>query len=118
MISQILLLFFFSILGEVLSADIPSAICNDNRAYLTHNQNNEVIFAFSTILNEQMMTLISNLNQTGPGQDGIKENGEYLSLLITHICNKSLPEGKFSSNLYKASFSCIYKTGAKKSRKI
>ena len=53
-------------------------------------------------MNEQMMTFISNLKSTGLGHGGIpmfmfKDNAEVLSQVITHICSKSLPEGKFPS---------------------
>ena len=62
---------FFPTVGEVFNANIPSANSNAHRVYLTHIQKNNVRFTFSIILNEEMMALISKLNSTGPGHDGI-----------------------------------------------
>ena len=83
-----------------------------HRVYLNDIQNNTVSFTLSTILNEQVMTLISNLNNTGPGHKGVpmfvfKENAEVLSPVIAHICNKSLSESTFPCNLFIASVLCL-----------
>lgn len=62
-------------------------------------------------MDERMMTLISGLNSTGPGHDGIlmfvfKKTAEVLSSVLIHMCNKSLSGGKFPPNLSVASVSC------------
>ena len=66
-----------------------------------------------------MKTLISNLSNNEPIHDRIpmlefKENAEVLSPVITHICNKSLSVGKYSSNLYIACVSCLKQAGDRK----
>ena len=81
--------------------------------YLTLQKSN-IRFTFSTISNEQMITLFSNSSNTGPVHDGIpmfvfKENAEVHSLVLTHIWNMSLSESIFPPNLSIASVSCLYK---------
>ena len=64
--------------------------------YLTPLQNNNVRFTYLTILNEQILNLISKkLNSTRHSNDGFRmfvfnDNTEILSPVITHICNQSL----------------------------
>ena len=104
---------YFCNIGYKLNNDFPSNL-NDFSRFM--GVNHTCRFKFSPVSEVEIINIIDNFRNTGPGYDGLpmflfKDNLEFLSGVITRICNKSLSSGVFPSQLTVARVTCIFKSG-------
>ena len=109
---------YFCNIGQQLNADMP----NDDVSYTRFMAppSHDCTFEFSPVTEDEVIKIITCLNNTGAGHDRIpmfiyKNYLSTLSKIITHICNMSLSQGIFPSDLTIAKVTCIYKSGEKSS---
>ena len=111
---------FFSKVGENLNAEIPRTNNISYRKYLNGINRDHNRFLFTPVNEEQVVSIIKSLKNTGAGLDDIpmfifKENASKLASIITFICNKSLTTGVYPKGLTVARITCIFKAGNRKS---
>ena len=106
---------YFSSIGQDLNHNVPPASKNFNEYMLPAT---ECKFEFTPVTEEEVIKLVTSLNNASAGHDGIpmflyKNNIGILSKIITSICNRSLQSGTFPSELGVAKVTCIHKGGDK-----
>ena len=108
---------YFSGIGQNLSSAINESTRNDFNRYLIDPTENR--FEFERVTGENIIKIVAGLNNTSGGYDQLpmfifKDNIENLCQVIAHICNQSLSQGIFPSELSIARVTCIFKGGCRR----
>ena len=108
---------YFSNIGRLLNAEVPTNGI-DYRQFI--NSSRDCTFEFTAVSEEEITRIITCINNTSAGHDNLpmfvfKNYLGALLRIITHICNTSLSQGIFPSDLTIAKVTCIYKSDDKTS---
>ena len=108
---------YFSNIGRLLNAEVPTNGI-DYRQFI--NSSRDCTFEFTAVSEEEITRIITCINNTSAGHDNLpmfvfKNYLGALLKIIAHICNTSLSQGIFPSDLTIAKVTCIYKSGDKTS---
>ena len=102
---------YFANIGPNLSKDIPES-CTSFKKYLKHNYIET--FFVKNIESDEIRKIIMSLKDGAPGIDSIpaavlKHSVDLISLPLSHVCQLSLTEGYFPSELKLSKIIPLYK---------
>ena len=107
---------FFVNIGHSLANRIDNSNV-DFRSYL--NNRSEVLFTASPVTQDELLKVLSQLNDSSPGCDNIpikiiKEVAPAISRVLLHLCQTSFSTGIFPDDLKIAKITPIYKSDDKR----